>query len=119
MEQQKRDASEIHNNAGSKETLAFQGNAKLPPYILPGTHEEAHWRLLHPTGPVTKKMAAVNPISQPQIMTWLAKQSLGEDHELISYLESLGHWMLVQICNSRCDTFVFVTTNVTKCENRK
>jgi prolyl 4-hydroxylase len=190
LEQQKRDASEIHNNEGTKETLAFQGNAKLPPYILPGTPEEAHWRLLHPTGPVTKKMVAaaaaaaglaaavgkttaVNPISQPQInqtttimtknkkasnihfaaqigdlttiqravekdksilgvtdangwtplhesaraghkeivrylfeagadinaktdggsggtVMWLAKQSLGEDHELISYLESLG-----------------------------
>jgi lipid A disaccharide synthetase len=28
MEQQKRDASEIHNNTGSKETLAFQGNSR-------------------------------------------------------------------------------------------
>ena len=132
-----------------------QGNSGLPPYIIPGTPEEAHWRRMHPSGERSKQRSfstgttvvhhaaqvgdldtikkeiakdkslvaktdsnGWTPLHESAraghkeivkflyesgadinartnggeggTVMWWAKRTLGEDHEMIAYLESLG-----------------------------
>jgi hypothetical protein len=122
----KNKASNIHFAAQIGDLTTIQRAIKKDKSVLGVTNANG-WTPLHESArKLSDTCLKPEQTSMPRQMVVVAVQSCGWPSKVLERITNLFrtskvwvHWMLVQICNSRYDTFVFVTTNVTKCENRK